>query len=360
MSIQVKQLYFNFLGATVSLGIHPEVEGELAFVLRFFRANIGDVALHEVNFSVEFVAWASAAPELLTCSGRRVAMRRSSAPEFDLHVERCERGDRTIFRCAHTWIDAPERCHCHGDDFRIGVSEGSTVMVIDFMRDLVIRHLESRGRVVLHAAGSLVDGELVAICGAKGAGKTTSLLHSLESPRCRYFTGDKIFLEQRSDGIWGHPWRDWPYIGFGTLSHARWLLSRLKPLLGEVASKPERAKVLIDPDEFESKVGGADMQPRRLSVLLFPRVAPGEPCQTHEVTDGATKWALVNQSLERLAATSFFSWQSYLVPDYTKMFETLATMRPALEALSVYEGTGDLRRAVIDAADAAFSRAACS
>lgn len=343
--------YFNFLGSTVELNVSDVVAGEMRPVLDFFRFNLGERPSNPVTFSVNFEPYGSMSGDERFGSSSRRAMRRSSAPEFDIRVNCVTRDGRSIFHNSHTWIDAPEKCGCAGDVFVVGVSSGSTVMVIDFLRDLIIRHQEDRGRIVLHASGVLVDGRLVAVAGEKGAGKTTSLLHALGNQQCRYFSGDKIFIDEVGEELWAYPWRDWPYIGAGTLRKVPWLAERLKQRLGvDLSEEPDRAKFLIDPDAFEVECGGLfASKPVRLERILFPRVDPSEPNGVTEIMDPRMKWARVNQVVERLASTTFFHWQSYLVPDYRSLFENLSRLRSRFERLRMFEATGTLEDAVTGA-----------
>ena len=53
------------------------------------------------------------------------------------------------------------------------------VSLMRVIRELSMTHAESRGGVLIHGAAYLVKGRAVAIAGAKGSGKTTSLIQAL-------------------------------------------------------------------------------------------------------------------------------------------------------------------------------------
>ena len=188
---------------------------------------------------MRFTPYVSAAAERILALGEPMEIRRSSAAAFNFSAVREQTDDRMRYANEHTVLDAPRRC-VGGDRFSLAVSGGSTFQVIDFLRDLALRHEEHRGAVVLHAA-AVRDGDgdsAVAIAGAKGAGKTTTLLACLAVDRWRYFTGDKLLCRPVDGGIEAHPWRDVPYVGAGTLRDHPALARRVGDATGHDARPP--------------------------------------------------------------------------------------------------------------------------
>jgi hypothetical protein len=70
-------------------------------------------------------------------------------------------------------------------------------------------HLAHRGELVLHGAGLLLDGAVVVLAGASGAGKTTSVrLWRRHHPRARVLSDDRLVVRRRGRRWWtfGTPW----------------------------------------------------------------------------------------------------------------------------------------------------------
>jgi hypothetical protein len=78
---------------------------------------------------------------------------------------------------------------------------GSTrVAVMRVVRELVMVHLQRAGWMLVHAAGFIVDDGAVIVAGPKRAGKTTLLMHALESGRARFIANDRLAIRVGSDG----------------------------------------------------------------------------------------------------------------------------------------------------------------
>ena len=75
---------------------------------------------------------------------------------------------------------------------------------------------------------------------------------------------------------------------------------------------------------------------------MLPQVDPGEPRRVEHVDDPDLRWALFNQIVERSCQTTFFAWQTFLVPDDAAMFRSLSEMRPAIERLPVVRVSGTI------------------
>jgi hypothetical protein len=338
--------YLTFLGTTLRLDVDDAAEQSFAPIRRFFRGLFGDRPAREPTFTVAVHAFSPDTDvDPAVWSTETSEIRRSTAKEFTFDAHVVDREGRRHYINRTTWLDAP--LDALADPvFALRITPGSTVQVLDFLRDLVIRHEESRGTVVLHASG-ITDGErAVAIAGPKGAGKTTTLLSALRKPGWRYFTGDKLFVERTDGEVRVHPWRDYPYVGVGTILADRRLTELVrKHVAADVEERPTGEKLLMDPDVFESWLGAEySAQPRQLAALLLPRVRPGEPLGIRAITSGNERWAHLNKIIDRQADTTFFTWQSYLVPDYTAFYASLAELRHALADVPMIrlEGTLDV------------------
>lgn len=337
-------VFLEVVHTVIRLDVADEAMDAFAPVRRFFRHHVVSEPATSPHFAVEVRPYAASAAATALEHGTPWVIRRSSAAAFNFDARRLVSGDRVVYANEHTVLDAPVRAAGHGDRFVVHVSAPSTFQVVDFLRDLVLRAEEDTGTVILHAAGVTTGGEAVVIAGRKGAGKTTTLLALLADPSTSYFTGDKVFLGVDDGRLVVHPWRDWPYVGVGTMRLHGWLARWATRDLGiDLDALSPRDKLLLDPDEFEIALGGGfKPDPQPLGTIVFPEVRPDEPCRVEVVTDEAERWALLNQIVERTCDTTFFGWQTYLVPDYAAFFAGLSALRPRFDGVRVVRVTGSI------------------
>ncbi|AEN10091.1 MULTISPECIES: hypothetical protein [unclassified Streptomyces] len=337
-------VYLNFLHTTVRFDVAEDAEGAFEPVRRFFRHLIAPAPAGEVTFTVDVRSYdpdADVAPEVWELP--QSVIRRSNAAEFNFDAHLVDTAGRRQYVNRATLLDAPADS-AKDSTFRVRITEQSTVQVLDFVRDLVIRHEETLGTVVLHASGLHRDGEAVIIAGPKGAGKTTTLLSALRRPGWQYFTGDKLFCTIEDGEILVHPWRDYPYVGVGTIRADPRLERLVREGVDERVDTYEPGhKILMDPDVFESWLGAEfTAEPKRLAALLLPEVVPGEPLSVRHLTDDNERWAHLNKIVDRQVDTTFFTWQTYLVPDYAAFYRGLAELRTYLGSVDMVRLRGTL------------------
>jgi hypothetical protein len=337
--------YLNFLHTTVEFDIDDDAIEAFAPVGRFFRHLITDVPAQEPTFRIDVGGYdPDTDVEPFVWDVPESVIRRSSAAEFTFDAHVVHDGARRRYVNRTTVLDAPLDAR-KDNTFGVRLTKASTVQVLDFVRDLVIRHEEDLGTVVLHASGVQRDGEAVIIAGPKGAGKTTTLLSALRRPSWRYFTGDKLFCSIEDDGrVMVHPWRDYPYVGVGTIRAdpqlEKLVRDRVDPALD---SHDPGHKILMDPDVFESWLGSEfSAEPRRLAAVFLPQVRPGEPLTVRRLTDGNERWSHLNKIVDRQVDTTFFTWQTHLVPDYSRFYQSLARLRTALAPVAMVRLSGTL------------------
>ena len=141
-----------------------------------------------------------------------------------------------------------------------------------------------------------------------------------------------------------HPWRDYPYVGVGTIrAHARLTELVRTHVDAGLDAYADSHKILIDPDVFESWLGTPfSADPKPLAAILLPEVRPGEPLAVRAVTDGNERWAQLNKIVDRQVDTTFFTWQSHLVPDYQHFYRSLARLREDLPSVAMIRLVGTL------------------
>lgn len=159
-----------------------------------------------------------------------------------------------------------------------GDASRAFIHLIELVRYYVLLIEQSLGTLVLHASAvsGLHDGEVTGIVGAKGAGKTTTMLSLVASGEYHYFSGDKLLLDQVDGVLRVRGWPDYPHIGLGTLRQHPALCERLGVALqaDDGMSLPDQHKVLIEPARLLAALGQPARTEGRLKRLVLPQVDP--------------------------------------------------------------------------------------
>jgi hypothetical protein len=158
----------------------------------------------------------------------------------------------------------------------------------------------------LHAAAFALDGAGIAIGGAKGAGKTTTLCHALQIPGARFIANDRLLLYDSEAGVEG--------AGFPTIVRLRGdaivlfpgLTSRLKryhhsATMAEADRDPRPSREAlagVSPAQFCAAAGVAPEVGAELRAVLFPVITdPGDVIRIRRLPEA--------ESARRLAAGLF-------------------------------------------------------
>lgn len=97
-------------------------------------------------------------------------------------------------------------------------AEQDELVLIEFIRDLVLKNEENHGVAVVHATSALKDDKATLIIGSKGKGKSTLLLELVSKHGYKLISGDKTFLWMEDGKLRASGWPDYPHLGLGTLS----------------------------------------------------------------------------------------------------------------------------------------------
>ncbi|WP_246794134.1 hypothetical protein [Burkholderia perseverans] len=135
-----------------------------------------------------------------------------------------------------------------------------------------------KGTAIMHASAVATRaGEIIAIGGVKGAGKTTTMLDLVASGEYLYFSGDKLLLDVVDGRVRARGWPDYPHVGVGTLRSHPELAEQLG--LAAVAADPAVAdtdKRLCPPEAMRRALAASDAGTGWLASVCLPEVsAPG-------------------------------------------------------------------------------------
>lgn len=256
-----------------------------------------------------------------------VAMRKSSAASFNLHGLRAGCGGLEVVDCESTGtafvFDAAVRT------IDLYLSAGSEIQVVEFLRDLVIRHEERCGTLVLHAAAAVGGPAAVVLVGGKGAGKSTLLLDLLSRPGWRFLSGDKAFLTAVDGTVQVTGWPDYPHLGVGTLRGHPALVRALRALGHDIAGAADQKKVLFRPEVLRAALGFDFCRGTvPLGWVAFPAVREPGAAGTERV---APDPAAVLEGLEFSARNPLGGWHSFLAaPDPAAAGPAVARLADAL------------------------------
>lgn len=157
-----------------------------------------------------------------------------------------------------------------------GSFDNAFIHLIELVRYYGLLVEQANGTVILHSAAvRRKDGnEVIAIVGAKGAGKTTTMLSMLTSGDYVYFSGDKLLLDLFKGQLRVRGWPDYPHIGIGTLRNHPILADRLGIVLFADDGSPlsDKHKVLLEPSRFLSEIGKSQQGYGTLTQLVLPRI----------------------------------------------------------------------------------------
>lgn len=210
-------------------------------------------------------------------------IRQSSAPLFNLRVLSGYNESGALL----AW-DGLAQVGYHIDQERgdvdfFGETDSGFVHLIELVRYYGLLIEQSRGTLVLHAAAvhEVDTQEVLAIVGAKGAGKTTTLLSHIASGAYSYFSGDKLLLNLEDGKASVRGWPDYPHLGIGTLRAHPLLARRLGVRLidNQGRALPPDQKVLVPPEDFLQAIGQPRLARGRLAGLLLPRVQQRAPAE---------------------------------------------------------------------------------
>lgn len=331
----MESYFCNYCTTTIELVFERGAVAAIGTALNFLRHILSGRAQNPVCCRMHVLPYESSIrDDYLKRPGAPVAIRRSRAEPFNISAHCSTENNSFVFANENSAIVFPRSRHV-SRTVTVYVSDRSNIQFIELIRDLITRFSESRGAVILHASAISQKRGLLVNAGEKGAGKTTIMLDMLRRlPNWRYFAGDKVFCSIRDGQIIGTSWRDWPYVGVGTLRNHPDLWNHVsRDIAPDLALRSSDDKILIDPDEFEAIIQSPfTLSSNRLTHVILPRRRADATATTVRVIkDLEQKWAAFCQIVERSADATYADWHSYIKPRYIRQTAVLNSMKPMLD-----------------------------
>ncbi|WP_186102581.1 hypothetical protein [Burkholderia gladioli] len=219
-------------------------------------------------------------------------IRETTAPGFTLRVHTA-RIDGLLFawdsvlRVGYRIDTARRRVDFYG-------GTNAFIHLIELVRYYGLLVEQSKGTAVMHASAVATrSGDIVAIGGVKGAGKTTTMLDMVASGDYLYFSGDKLLLDVVDGKVRARGWPDYPHVGVGTLRSHPELAEQLG--LAGIAADPAFAdtdKRLCAPEAMRAALPASPAGSGGLARVCLPDVGAAGPFRVRALSPDAIGQAL--------------------------------------------------------------------
>lgn len=201
--------------------------------------------------------------------GKDVYIRKSASDFFTIKAKKVILNNQEYLRIDQTGTIIsfrPEKKEIH-IQLQQKVDQKDELTVIEIIRDLVLRHEENNGVVILHATCAFKNNQASIIIGSKGAGKSTTLLEFVQKSDYKFMSGDKTFIWIENNTVVASGWPDYPHLGLGTISKYPELVEKLD-LKEKIKTNMEdiwstKHKIAVSPTKFKQ---------------VFPCTPPGLIC----------------------------------------------------------------------------------
>lgn len=166
--------------------------------------------------------------------------------------------------------------------------------VINFINAQYMNWLQQHGWLICHAAALVGPGGALGLAGFSGGGKSTLMLHLLETPGIAYLTNDRLFIRRQGERVLATGIPKLPRVNPGTIVHN----PRLHPLIpggqrerlaalpaDELWQLEDKYDVMIDQLYGEGHMAPNDLEHNPLSTFLVLNWQRGDttPVQLEQV-----------------------------------------------------------------------------
>lgn len=154
------------------------------------------------------------------------------------------------------FIDKQTELRIETNEYFIGITEYSSLILIDLIRGLMYKLAEKKGALVVHSSAiyDVSNEGGIIVTGRKGAGKTTTLFRYLCKGGNKYLSGDKSFIRIQNNDVLLYGFPDFPTIGVGAIINNEKLLQYCRERNIDL-NKEGSYKVLFDLDDLTDALG---------------------------------------------------------------------------------------------------------
>ncbi|KKB61363.1 hypothetical protein WM40_23655 [Robbsia andropogonis] len=329
-------------------GTDPALATRLRHFLTPYFSDV-DGAIPEIDLRLSLHDASAFEQRWIDACVSQVTIRETDAPGFTLRVLTNQGAP-----LQYAW-DANLRVGYRIDKSRRSVDfygeQNAFIHLIELVRYYGLLVEQAKGSAIMHASAVVErhGGNVIAIGGVKGAGKTTTMLDLVQSGDYLYFSGDKLLLDMVDGRIRARGWPDYPHIGIGTLrSHPR-LAERLG--LGAVAADhtiADTAKRLCVPETMRAALDAWPSGSGLLSTVILPDVSAPGTLRTQSLDAATIEQALQAPGLFEWPHRFITStWHRLLDPAYGALTDTVPpALVAALEQVEWLSRTGIPRQSV--------------
>lgn len=158
------------------------------------------------------------------------------------------------------------------------------IALMRVVREIAMLHCQRQGHLVVHGAAFVNAEHGVLVAGAKGAGKTSLLIHALRDRCNRYVSNDRVIVAMEPDGIRlrglptivsirRHTLTMFPYLHDRFVTRPYQHTLSLEESRRKTGSKLQaRTAYSLSPAQFLDLVGASPAREGQLMTLVFPRI----------------------------------------------------------------------------------------
>lgn len=244
----------------------------------------------DVDLTIKFSSFKNLDHSHLASCTKKIVLRKSSAQPFNFDVISGFIAPNKLF----AFDEARKTAYLIDQQSNIVdmyLSDLSFYHLIEFFRYYVLLTEQMKGTLILHAAAYYHPSQkqVYAICGQKGAGKTTTVLNRILRSNMEYFSGDKLLLNIKDNALVARAWPDYPHIGYGTLIRLKDLLPVEQLGLTEILKEKHACqdKFLIDFGKFKAVfVKHKKITALPIHDILLPQIQTNtDPLDQHTSTN---------------------------------------------------------------------------
>lgn len=279
--------------------------------------------------------------------GEEVYLRKSASDFFTIPAKQVRLGETVYLHCSKTdtyiAMNATKRTIVISTPWEDVKRE--ELVLIELIRDLVLKNEENHGVVVLHATCSYDEGRANLIIGPKGAGKSTTLLELVSKLGHQFMSGDKTFLWVKEGQLHASGWPDYPHLGLGTLSKYPDFVGKFG-LSEEIDAAQETLwstdhKRAIPPDVFKSMIPHVPAGfTAPVGAFIYPKL---EPSADSEIRQLQNHVAFMVPHIERMFDEEGLAkqWNEFVKPGRLNEIDTMIEQcKAAAFVLPAFEITG--------------------